>query len=49
MSKIEFRNQCMKVTTLIAVIILGIFDVAWVGYLLYSDNYKNIKFSLFYY
>ena len=35
MSKIEFRNQCMKVMTLIAVIIMGLFDVAWVGFLLY--------------
>ena len=35
MSKIEFRNQCMKVMTFIAVIIMGLFDVAWVGFLLY--------------
>ena len=35
MSKIEFRNQCMKVVTLIAVIVIGIFDVVWVGYLIY--------------
>ena len=35
MSKIEFRNQCMKVVTLIAVIVIGIFDFVWVGYLIY--------------
>ena len=36
MSKIEWRNQCMKVSTLIAVIVVGIFDVGWIGYLLYK-------------
>ena len=36
MSKIERRNQCMKIITLIAVIIFGLFDVAWVGYLCYE-------------
>jgi chromosome segregation ATPase len=35
MSKIERRNQCMKVITLILVILFGIFDVGWVGYLCY--------------
>jgi chromosome segregation protein len=35
MTKIEWRNQCMKVTTLIAVIVVGLFDAVWVGYCLY--------------
>ena len=35
MSKIERRYQCMKVITLIIVILFGLFDAAWVGYLLY--------------
>ena len=36
MSKMERRNQCMKIITLLAVIVFGIFDVAWVGYLCYK-------------
>ncbi len=36
MSAIERRYQCMKVITLGAVILFGIFDVGWVGYLCYK-------------
>ena len=36
MSAIERRYQCMKVITFGAVILFGIFDVGWVGYLCYK-------------
>ena len=35
MTKIERRNQCMKVVTLIAVIVVGIFDAAWIAFWCY--------------
>ncbi len=35
LSAMERRNACMKVVSLIAIIILGIFDVAFVGYVVY--------------
>ena len=40
MTKIEWRNQCMKIATLIAVIVVGLFDIAWVGYLCYRKFHK---------
>ena len=33
MGGLEWRNNCMKVLSLIAIIIFGIFDVAWIAFL----------------
>ena len=40
MTKIEWRNQCMKVAALIAVIVVGLFDIGWVAYLCYRKFHK---------
>jgi chromosome segregation ATPase len=38
-TRMERRNTCMKVCSTIMVIILGILDIAWIGYLLLRKYY----------
>ena len=39
MGKMEKRQNCMKILTVIAIIVFALFDFAWVGFLLYH-KYK---------
>jgi len=41
MNKIERRNNCMKVVSVIAIIVFALFDLLWIGYLLYDNYYKK--------